>query len=101
MFPLRKLDGYMSSVTQRSIGAVKINEDLTGLLYKLLLQQGTSEVRIESFDRNSINYQYFKTIFKKVVENKIGDPRGRLIRLIKYTQGEAKLCIQQPYLSRC
>ena len=39
-------------------------------------------------------------IFKEVVENRIDDPRGRLIRLIKYTKGEAKElvmnCIHQP-----
>ena len=39
-------------------------------------------------------------IFKEVVENRIDDLRGRLIRLIKYTKGEAKElvmnCIHQP-----
>ena len=40
------------------------------------------------------------SIFKEVVEDKIEDPTGRLIRLIKYTDGEAgeliKPCVQQP-----
>ena len=42
---------------------------------------------------------YFMEIFKEIVEKRI-DPRGRLTRLIKYTNGEAKdlikHCIQQP-----
>ena len=41
-------------------------------------------------------------IFKEVVENRIDDPRGRLIRLIKYTKGEAKELvmnyIHQPFI---
>ena len=40
------------------------------------------------------------SIFKEVVEDRIEDLTGRLIRLIKYTDGEAreliKLCVQQP-----
>ena len=39
-------------------------------------------------------------IFKEVVENRIDDPHGRLIRLMKYTNGDAKglvmNCIHQP-----
>ena len=40
------------------------------------------------------------SIFKELVEDRIEDQAGRLIRLIKYTAGEArelkKPCIQQP-----
>ena len=40
------------------------------------------------------------SIFKEAVEDRIEDPTGRLVRLIKYTDGEAreliKPCIQQP-----
>ena len=35
------------------------NADLTGLLCKVLLQQGVPKDEIESFDANPINYQYF------------------------------------------
>ena len=52
------------------------NEDLTGLLFKFLLQQGA-----ESFNGSSVNYQYFKIIFNESVEDKIGDPTQRLTRL--------------------
>ena len=63
-------------------------------------QQSAPEVDIDCFDGNPLNYRYFMTIFKEVVENRIDDPCGRLIRLIKYTKGEAKElvmnCIHQP-----
>ena len=39
------------------------------------------------------------SIFKEVAEDRIEDPTGRLIRLIKFTDGEAreliKPCVQQ------
>ena len=54
---------------------------------------------IEICDGNPINYQYFMSIFKEAVKDRIEDPRGRLIRLIKYMDGEAreliKPCVQQ------
>ena len=40
------------------------------------------------------------SIFKEVVEDRIEDPTGRVIRFIKYTDGEVreliKPCVQQP-----
>ena len=49
-----------------------------------------NEILIDCFDKNPLNYRYFMAIFKEVVKNRINDPRGQLIRLIKYTKGEAK-----------
>ena len=54
------------------------------MIYKIL-QQAAPHVDIEKFDGNPINYQYFMRIFKEVVKERIEDARGRLIRLIKYT----------------
>ena len=38
--------------------------------------------------------------FREAVERKVDDPHGRLVRLLKFTDGEAKEtirhCIQQP-----
>ena len=76
------------------------NDYNTEMICKLLQQQTALHVDIEKFDGNPINYQYFTSIFKEVVENRIEDPTGRLIRLIKYIDGEAreliKPCVQQP-----
>ena len=43
-----------------------------------MFQQGAQEVETKSFDGSPINYQYFKIIFKEVIENKVDDPRRRL-----------------------
>ena len=76
------------------------SEDVSETLCKLLKLQAASEVDIELFDGNVLNYHHFMTLFKEVVESKLEDPRGRLIRLLKYTSGEAKElinhCIQLP-----
>ena len=63
---------------------------MTEMLCKLLRQQAAPEVDVEVFDGNPLNFQYFISVFKEVVETKVDDPRGRLTRLIKYTSGEAK-----------
>ena len=76
------------------------NDYNTEMICKLLQQQSASHVDIEKFDCNRINYQYFLSMFEEVVEDRIEDPTGRLIRLIKYTAGAVreliKLCVQQP-----
>ena len=40
------------------------------------------------------------SVFKEAVEYKIDNPNGRLVRLLKYTEGEARVtikhCVQQP-----
>ena len=62
--------------------------------------QSPSDIDIDEFDGNPINYRYFIAIFKEVVESKIDDPWGCLARLIKYTKREVneltKHCIQHP-----
>ena len=76
------------------------SEDISETLCKLFKLQAAPEVDMESFDGNVLNYHHFMALFKEVVESKIEDPRGRLIRLLKYTSGEAKEfinhCIQLP-----
>ena len=74
--------------------------DTNEILCRLMRQQSAPEIDIECFDGNSLNYRHFIAIFKEVVENRIDDPRGLLIRLIKYKKGDAKElvmnCIHQP-----
>ena len=66
------------------------NQTTADILCQLLKQQSAPDVDIEVFDGNLLNFKYFTSIFKEVVESKIEDPRGRLTRLIRYTSGEAK-----------
>ena len=51
-------------------------------------------VEIDTFSGNCIDYPYFITTFIEVVETRISDPRGRLIRLLKYLDEEAKELVQ-------
>ena len=66
------------------------NQTATDALCQLLRQQAAPEVDIEAFDRNLLNFKYFLSLFKEVVEMKVDDRRGRLTCLIKYMSGEAK-----------
>ena len=67
---------------------------------QLLKQQSAPDVDIDVLDGNPLNFKYFMTFFREVVESKIEDPRVRLTRLIKYKTGERKelikYCIEQP-----
>ena len=60
------------------------------MICKLSQQQGAPEVELDKFSGNPLEYQYFSTMFREVVERKIRDPVGRLAQLIKFTDGEAK-----------
>ena len=53
----------------------------------LLRHQSAPEVEIETFRGDLLEYHYFISVFRKVVELKIDDPHGRLVRLLKYTEG--------------
>ena len=66
------------------------NDYNTEMICKLLQQRASPHVDIGKFDGNPINYQYFMNIFKEVVEDRIEDPTGRLIRLIKHRDGEGR-----------
>ena len=70
------------------------------MISKLLRQQAAPEVDIDVFTGDLTEYHYFLAVFEEVVEQKIDDARGRLSRLIKYTDREPKEmikhCIQHP-----
>ena len=56
------------------------NDYNTEMICKRLQWQAATHVDIKKYDGNPINYQYFMSIFKELVEDKI----------IKYTDGEAR-----------
>ena len=60
------------------------------MICELLRQQADSELEIDTFGGNPMDLHYVLAVFKKVVENKVTDPRGRLTCLIKFTKGETK-----------
>ena len=71
---------------------------MVGIMNKLLRQQAAPDVEIDIFSNDPVDYWYLMAVFEEVVEKKTDDPRGRLTRLIKYTDGEPKemikYCIQ-------
>ena len=68
----------------------EVSNTATNMIFDFLRQQGAPEIEIDKFSGNPLEYQYFSSMFKEVVERKIMDPVGRLTRLIKFTDGEAK-----------
>ena len=77
-------DTFVKKEHYRESNLVNTTSDI---LCKLLRLQSAPDVDIETFDGNILNYHYFMALFKEVVESKVDDPRGKLIRLIKYTSG--------------
>ena len=64
-----------------------VSPDLSRMMCDLLRHQSAPEVEIETFKGDLLEYHYFISVFRKVVELKIDDPHGRLVRLLKYTEG--------------
>ena len=81
--------------------ATKIqDQNMYGLLMSMIQQQAAPDVELECFDGNPLEYNHFVDLFTEVVEKWIPEPKGRLLRLLKYTKGEAhdliKHCVQEP-----
>ena len=91
-------DGWAKS--KSTMKKNKNSSELSQMICNLLHHQSAPNVEIETFTGNPLDYHYFMSVFKEAVEYKIDDPHGRLVRLLKYTEGEAretiKHCIQQP-----
>ena len=66
------------------------NGNIANLLCTLVREQAAPQFTIEPFDGNSLNFEYFLSMFTESVEKKIDHPMGRLTRLIKCTNGEAQ-----------
>ena len=75
-------------------------ENMVGMMSKLIRQQAAPDVDTDIFSGDPVDYHYFIAVFQEVAEKKIDNPRDRLARLIRYTDGEPKEmiknCIQQP-----
>ena len=76
------------------------NEEMYHLLINMIQQQAAAEVELRCFDGNPMEYNHFVDLFREVVEKWIPEPKGRLLRLLKYTREEAhdliKHCVQEP-----
>ena len=59
------------------------------MMCKLLSQKSAHNVEIDVFDSNPLEFNYFMSVFDKMVRSKVVDPTIRLTRLIKHTKAEA------------
>lgn len=57
-------------------------------LCKLGKEQSASQIEMELFTGNPLEFTYFMSIFHESVEKKFDDPKGQLTRFIKDTKGE-------------
>ena len=64
-----------------------VSPDLSRMMCDLLHHQSAPEVEIETFRGDLLEYHYFISVFREVVELKIDNPHGRLVRLLKYIDG--------------
>lgn len=81
--------GHPNSVNEQG-NLIELNK----LMVETLKIQSAPTVEIDPFSGDPLEFNYFIETFKDVVENWITDPRQRLVRLLKYTEGEAKELIK-------
>jgi len=48
------------------------------------------DIVIDDFDGNPLDFLYFMTSFKQMVEVKVKNDRGRLTKLLMYLKGEPR-----------
>jgi len=63
-------------------------------MFKLVDLHTAPAIDIDVFSGDPLEYDFFRATFHDVVERKIADPVGRLMRLYKYTAGDAKELIK-------
>ena len=71
------------------------SSDISDTMVKMLNTYAAPSSDIDIFDGHILDYEYFRATFADVVESKIPDQKGRLVRLIKYTSGEAKELVKE------
>ena len=76
--------------TDETCGTVASLTKLNEIMVQTLKLQAAPKVEIDTFSGDPLEYGYFIENFKDVVENLVDNPRQRLVRLLKYTDGEAK-----------
>ena len=68
---------------------------ISRMICYLLCHQSAPEVEIETFRGDPLEYYYYISVFREAVELEIGDPHDRLVRFLKYTEGEARDTIKR------
>ena len=71
----------------QTFGSQRSSIKVSYVLCQFLKQQSAPDLDIDVFNGNPLNFKYFMTWFREVVERKIEDAHGQLTRLIKYMTG--------------
>ena len=79
-------DEKMKEESTENSNLMRLNE----LMVQTLKLQAAPKVDIDTFRGDPLEYTYFIENFKDVVENLVDNPRQRLLRLLKFTEGDAK-----------
>ena len=66
------------------------NDTMMEVMMKLVDLNTAPDVDIDVFQGDPLEYSYFRAAFRDVVERKVADSSGRLMRPLKYTSGDAK-----------
>jgi hypothetical protein len=72
----------------------KEENQVIDVMKKLIDLQAAPDIEIDVFSGDPLEYRYFRTTFREVVETKVHDAGGRLTRLLKFTCGDAKELIK-------
>ena len=69
---------------KKNVPAVAVDEDVSKMMCQLLKQRSAPDIDIDVFSGNPMDFHYFMAIFNEIVEKKVDDTRGKLIRLIHH-----------------
>ena len=89
------------SVIKENVTAVTVYEDVSKMMCQLLKQQSASDIDIDIFSGNPMDFNCFMAVFNEIVEEKVDDPSKKLTELIKYTTGDAKETVKKLHSVVC
>ena len=68
------------------------------MLSKLVREQSETQIDMEPFEGNPLDFTYFMSMFQEADEKEIYEPRGKLTQLIKYTREEPQKLVK-PFIN--
>ena len=71
-----------------------INSNIGQAVIEMLAMNSAPKIDLDVFSGSILEFEYFKSNFRELVESKVKDQRGRLARLLQYTSGDAKELIK-------
>ena len=89
-----QMDKRLSECDSRGSGDPATTQECLTMISEsmknIALLQNCPRVELDTFSGDPLQFNFFMSNFKDVVENTVFDQRGRLARLLKYTSGEPK-----------